>query len=51
MIPEITKHFSDANTLKNNIFMVKTIYVCGSTLARLAKVLVLLSIGNTPVRR
>ena len=33
---------------KNKYFMVKTISVRGPTLARLAMVLVLLSIGNTP---
>ena len=35
----INKHFFEANIIQNNIFMVKTIYVRGPTLARLAMVL------------
>ena len=38
----------DGFLVKNKIFMVKTTGVRGPTLARLAMVLVLLSIGNTP---
>jgi hypothetical protein len=41
----------DDMLISNNFVMVKTIYVRGPTLACLAMVLVLLSIGNTPALR
>ena len=41
----------DSIVFQNIIFMVMCIYVRGPTLARLAMVLVLLSIGNTPALR
>ena len=48
MIIVIPEHLSDTEIIWNNISMVKSTGVRGSTLARLAMVLVLLSIGNTP---
>ena len=47
----INRHFLETNIIQNNIFMVKTTGVRGPTLARLAMVLVLLSIRNTPALR
>ena len=47
----LPRQFIDAILIQNKDFMVKTIYVRGPTLARLAMVLVLLSIGNTPALR
>ena len=41
----------DGFLIKNNISIVETTGVRGPTLARLAMVLVLLSIGNTPALR
>ena len=51
MIIAIPKHLFDANMISNSIFIVKTINVRGPTLARLAMVLVRLSIGGTPALR
>ena len=44
----INKHLFAHMKIENNIFMVETTGVRGPSLARLAMVLVLLSIGNTP---
>ena len=44
----ITKQLFEANIIQNIIFMVRSTYVRGSTLARLATASVLLSTGNNP---
>ena len=47
----LSRALVDDISIQNNFFMVMCIYVRGPTLARLAMVLVLLSIGNTPALR
>ena len=50
-IMSLSRELVDEIIIQKNIFMVTCTYVRGSTLARLATVLVLLSIGNTPALR